>query len=108
MPKRTEKQQETRPFSFRLPVDVFDDLAAVARSRGVDISGLLNWIIAEYRPALVKEQAAHEKAMLEAAASRPWAEMGTPAEALRNLRELVGRLQDEYAALSKQALGRAG
>lgn len=107
MPKRMAKQQDARPFSFRMPGDVYDDLAAVARSRGVDISGLLNWIIAEYRPTLLKKRAEHEKAMMEAAASREWEKMG-PAEALRALRELLGKLQDEYAALSKRVLGRAG
>jgi hypothetical protein len=105
MAKRPEKREDSRTFSFRMPGDAYDDLAAVARSRGVDISGVLNWIIAGARPALMAEQAAHEKAMQEAAAAREWERMGS-AEALRALRELLGRLQDEYAALSKRVLGK--
>lgn len=103
MPKRTGERQEARSFSFRIPKDVFDDLAAVARSRGVDVSGMLNWILAEYRPILLKKKAEHEKALLEAAVGRTWEGM-EPAEALRHLRDLLGKLQDEYAALSKRVL----
>jgi len=104
MPKRAEKRQEPRSFSFRMPGDVFDDLAAVARARGVDVSAILNWILAEYRPLLLKKKAEHEAAMLEAAASRVWEKMASPREALRVLRDLLGKLQDEYVALSKRLL----
>jgi Arc-like DNA binding domain len=103
MPKRTGKKEEARSFSFRMPQEVFDELAAVARSRGVDVSSMLNWILAEYRPILQKKKAEHEKAMLEAAASRQWEAM-EPMDALRTLRELLGKLQDEYTELSKQVL----
>jgi hypothetical protein len=101
--ERPEKRENARSFTFRMPGDVFDDLAAVARSRGVDVSAILNWMLAEYRPALLKERADHERAMTEAAASRAWEKM-EPAEALRTLRELLGKLQDEYAALSRRIL----
>ena len=107
MPKPVEKRAAPRAFSFRMPGNVYEDLAAVARSRGVDLADVMNWIISEHHPALMKEQAAHEKAMLEAAASRAWEKMG-PEEALRTLRDLLGRLQDEYTALSKRVLGRTG
>ena len=103
MPKRTEKREAPRAFSFRMPGDVYDDLAAVARSRGLDMSDVLNWILSEYRPTLLKKRAEHEKAMREAVASREWAGMG-PAEAMRVMRELLGKLQDEYTALSKRVL----
>lgn len=105
MPKRAEKREATRSFSFRLPGATFRDLAAVARARGVDVSGVLNWLIAEARPALMKELAEHEAALMKAAASREWAKK-EPAEALRELRELLGKLQDEYSELSKQVLGK--
>jgi len=104
MPKR-EKREAPRAFSFRMPGDVYDDLAAVARARGVDLSGVLNWIIAEYRPALVKERDEHEQKLREAVAAREWAQM-EPADALRKLRDLLGKLQDEYAALSERVLGK--
>ena len=42
MPKRTEKRPEARSFTFRLPGDLYDDLAAVARSRGVDLADVMN------------------------------------------------------------------
>ena len=47
-----------------MPRDLFDDLAVIAKWRGVDVSALLNWILAEYRPILLKA------ATLEACASR--------------------------------------
>jgi hypothetical protein len=90
-----------------MPGNVYDDLAAVARARGVDLADVMNWVLAECHPAMMQEQAVHQKAMLEAAASREWETM-EPAEALRLLRDLIGKLQDEYAALSKQVLGQAG
>jgi hypothetical protein len=103
MAKRTEKRQEARSFTFRMPGDVFEDLAAVARARGVDVSAMLNWILAEYHPMLVKKRAEHEKAMLDAVASREW-EAHSPEEALRILRDLLSKLQDEYSELSRQLL----
>jgi hypothetical protein len=106
MPKRTEKRQEARSFSFRLPGDLYDDLAAVARARGVDVSGMLNWILSDYRPMLLKKRAEYEKALAEAAASREWEKADSPAEALRTLRDLLGKLQDEYTALSRKVLGK--
>lgn len=102
--KRTQKRQEARSFSFRMPGDVYDDLAAVARARGVDVSGILNWILAEYRPVLQKKKAEHEAALLEAAASSPWEKMDSPGEALRCLRDLIAKLHEEYEALSKRVL----
>jgi hypothetical protein len=90
-----------------MPGNLYDDLAAVARARGVDLADVMNWILAEFHPQLMKEQAAHQRAMLEAAASREWEKMG-PAEALRAMRDLLGTLQEEYAALSKKMLARAG
>jgi post-segregation antitoxin (ccd killing protein) len=106
MPKRAVSKDSPRTFSFRMPGDVFHDLAAVARARGVDISGVLNWLISEARPRLVEELAEHEKQLAEAIASRAWEKAGSPAEALRSLRELLRKLQDEYAALSERVLDR--
>ena len=104
MARRPEKRQEQRSCSFRMPGDLYDDLAAVARARGVDISAILNWILGEFRPKLVKIRADHEAAMLEAVAARQWEKAGSSVESLRALRELLGKLQDEYAALSKRVL----
>jgi predicted DNA-binding ribbon-helix-helix protein len=104
MPRRTGERQGVRSFSFRLPQDVFNDLETLAKWRGVDVSSLLNWILAERRPHLLKLKAEHEAAMLEAAASRVWAKQPSTAEALRTLRELLGKLQDEYAEMMKRSL----
>jgi hypothetical protein len=87
-----------------MPKDVFDDLEAIACYRGVDVSAILNWILAEYRPILLKRKAEQEAALLEAAASRVWAKMESPEEARRMLRDLLRKMEDEYAALKKQAL----
>jgi post-segregation antitoxin (ccd killing protein) len=106
MPKRTGKREEMRSFSFRMPRDVFDDLENIARARGVDVSGVLNWLISEARPRLLEELAEHEKKMAEAIASREWEKAGSPAEAMRLLRDLLRKLQDEYTALSDQVLSR--
>ncbi len=105
MPKRAEKLESPRSFSFRMPQDVYDDLAAVARARSVDVSGVLNWIIAEHRPRLVKERDEYEKRLRDAVAAREWEKAG-PAEALRTLRDLVRKLQDEYTALSERVLSK--
>jgi len=107
MPKRIGKRDAPRSFSFRMPGDVFDDLMTVARIRGVDISGVLNWLISEARPRLMEEIAQHERAMLTAVANRPWEGLEA-ADALRTLRDLLGKLQDEYAELSKRVLDKDG
>jgi hypothetical protein len=104
MPKRTGERQGVRAFSFRMPQDVFDDLETIAKWRGVDVSGVLNWILTERRPHLLKLKAEHEAAMLEAATARVWAKQPSTGEALQTLRGLLRELQDEYARLSKQAL----
>src|SRR5438067_2027187 len=99
MAKRMEKRQEPRSFSFRMPGEVYDDLAALARVRGVDVSGILNWVLSLHQPALRQMLAEHEKSMKEAAEAREWERMG-PAEGLRALRELLGQLQDAYTEMS--------
>src|SRR2546421_12258241 len=97
MAKSGRKAKGMRHVSFRMSEDVYDDLAALARARGVDVSAVLNWLLTEYHPTLVKKRAEHEKAMLEAATSREWEQM-EPTEAMRTLRGVLGKLQDEYAA----------
>ncbi len=90
-----------------MPVGVYDDFVSVAETRGVDVSGLLNWMCAEYRPTLLKKKADYEAAMLEAAAASLRENLASPGEsrkALGVLRDLLKQLQDMYAALSKRAL----
>jgi hypothetical protein len=108
MPARTEKMQEPRSFSFRMPGDVFDDLSAVARARGVDISGVINWLLSEARPRLVQEKNEWEAEMLKAAKSSAWEDAETPEERLAELRKLLRKLEDEEDALAKRVRGRDG
>jgi hypothetical protein len=105
--KRAQKGQATRSVSFRMPLDLYNDLTAVAEMRGVDLSGMLNWICAEYRPTLLKKKAEYEASMLEAAAANlreSMASAGNTDKALGILRDLLRQLQDMYAAMAKRAL----
>jgi len=107
MTKRAQKGYETRSVSFRMPLDVYNDLTAVAEMRGVDMSGMLNWIVAEFRPMLLKKKAEYEVAMLEAAASNLRENLtaaGGTDKALGILRDLLRQLQDIYATMAKRAL----
>jgi hypothetical protein len=88
-----------------MPQALFDDLEAAARARGVDVSSIINWALCEFRPRLLRIRVDHENAMLEAVASRQWEKMGSPAETLLALRELLGKLQDEYTTLSNAVFG---
>jgi hypothetical protein len=105
---RTEKLHEARSFSFRMPGEAYEVLSAVAKARSVDLSSVMNWIIAESMPHLLKEKADHEAAMLEAASSRVWARQPSTREAMRVLRDLLGNLQDEYGQLVKRSLEEDG
>jgi len=107
MTKRAQKGYETRSVSFRMPLDLYNDLSAVAEMRAVDLSGMLNWICAEYRPALLKKKSEYEAAMLEAAAANLRENLASPdgtQKALGVLRDLLKQLQDLYAAMAKRAL----
>lgn len=107
MPKRAQKGRETRTVSFRMPLDMYADLVAVAEVRGVDLSGMLNWICAEYRPTLLKKKAEYEAKMMEAAAASLREALATPdgtRKALGVLRDLLKQLQDMYAELAKRSL----
>jgi hypothetical protein len=107
MTQRAQKGYETRSVSFRMPRSLYDELTAVAEMRGVDLSGMLNWICAEYRPILLKKRAEYEAAMLEAAAADLRENLSAPGgtgKALGVLRDLLRQLQDLYAAVAKRAL----
>ena len=107
MTKRAQKGEETRSVSFRMPLSIYNELTAVAEMRGVDMSGMLNWICTEYRPLLLKKRAEYEAHMLEAATAslrENLASPGNTGKALGVLRDLLKQLQDMYAALSKRAL----
>jgi hypothetical protein len=107
MTQRAQKSYQTKSVSFRMPIQVYNDMVALAEMRGVDMSGMLNWMCAEYRPALLKKKAEYEASMLEAAAANLRDKLASPGgteEALGLLRDLLGQLQDMYAALVKRSL----
>jgi hypothetical protein len=104
MSKPGRKTQETKQVSFRMPADVYHDYAAAAESRGVDLSALLNWVVTEFRPALLLREAHHAGAMLQAAMA-----MGLPQhsptgidleEWAKGLTNLIAKLQDVASKLS--------
>jgi len=101
---RKEKLQDARAFTFRMPLDKFEILSKVAKARDVDVSAVLNWIITESLPHLLKEKADYEEAMLKVASSKVWARKSSAGEALQVLRDLLAELQEEYAKLVKRAL----
>src|SRR5688572_25895547 len=47
-----KKSEEFRAVGFRMPARYYDILAGVARERGIDVSAVLNSLIAEALPAL--------------------------------------------------------
>ena len=85
-----------RHVSFRMPADVHQDYVAVAESRGVDLSALLNWVAVEYRPVLLMRRAENGAMMLRATVvGLPHgATVGPdPREALARLNDLIRQLQ---------------
>lgn len=75
--------------------------------RGVDMSAMLKWIRAEYRPMLLKKKAEYETRMLEAAATslrENLAASGGTQKTLGVLRDLLQQLQDMYAEMTKRLL----
>jgi predicted DNA-binding ribbon-helix-helix protein len=45
---------ETKAKSVRIPLDVYADLQAVAAARGIDFTALVNSVLADARPELVR------------------------------------------------------
>ena|SRR5947209_2515087 len=102
------RTKDARHVSFRMPSDVYDDYAAVAAMRGVDLSAVLNWVAVEYRPVLLLRRAEHLAAMLRAAAAglplKAEADESPgpgPREALGRVKALMDQLQGVAAKLSE-------
>lgn len=103
MAKGERKSQETRQVSFRTRVDVYEDYLAVAESRGVDLSALLNWVVVDYRPMLLLRYAQNEAGMLRAEVTGlpPRLSAGSDLQdSLDRVKELIGQLQDVATKLS--------
>src|SRR4051812_11966481 len=97
MPKPGRRTKEMHHVSFRMPTDVYRDYAALAESRGVDLSAVLNWVMVEYRPLLLLRRAEYGAAMLRAAVVDLPDTIATavdPQESLTNLNRLIGQLQE--------------
>ncbi len=100
-----KKTLEMRPVSFRMPADVHQDYVAVAQSRGVDLSALLNWVLIEFWPVLLLRRAEHGAAMLRAVGANLPQSMGAgpdPQETLAKVNGLIGQLQDVASTLAAQ------
>ena len=107
MTQRAQRSYPTRTVAFRMPLGLYNEFSAVAESRGVDMSGLLNWMCAEYRPILLKKKAEYDAHVLGASKASLLENLDSPEgtrEALGTLRDLLKGLQDMYAQLSKRAL----
>src|SRR5947209_12972751 len=97
MARTGRKTQEMRHVSFRMPAEVHEDYVAVAESRGVDLSALLNWVVVEYRPMLLLRRAENRAGMLRAAVvGLPHGEgIGPDAQdALVRVNDLIRQLQE--------------
>src|SRR5215472_4159385 len=105
MAKIGRKTQEMKHVSFRMPARVHQDYVAVAETRGVDLSALLNWVVVEYWPMLLVKHAQHGGTLLRAAVIGlpPGAVTGpNPLEALERVNELIQQLQEVAAKLGEQ------
>jgi hypothetical protein len=101
MPKRIEKREDHRIFSFRMPRSTFDLLADVAQARGVDVSGMLNWILADYMPFLLEKKAEYEASLLTAAKKALEERGGGEAKGkIGAVRDLLERLQELYQKMT--------
>jgi hypothetical protein len=107
MTQRAQRGQRTRSVSFRMPLSLYTELSEVAEMRGVDLSGMLNWICAEYRPQLLEKKAEYQARLINAAEASLRESLASPGnadKALGVLRDLLKLLQDVYAAVAKRAL----
>jgi hypothetical protein len=103
---RTGRKAEMRHVSFNMPVDVHLDYITVAQSRGVDLSAVLNWVLAEFRPTLLLRHAQHMAAMIRvSAAGLPQSETASldSQEALARAKEMMAQLQEMASKLAGQA-----
>jgi post-segregation antitoxin (ccd killing protein) len=61
----TRQRRKTESLAARVPADLKADLAEVARARGMDLSALVNSILAEARPGLLRWLREHTAALAE-------------------------------------------
>jgi post-segregation antitoxin (ccd killing protein) len=61
----TRQRRKTESLAARVPADLKADLAEVARARGMDLSALVNSILAEARPGLLRWLRQHQAELSE-------------------------------------------
>ncbi len=108
MSKSGWKSREMKHVTFRMTSDAHADYVAVARSRGMDLSALLNWVVSDYRPLLLMQQAEHDAAMFRAVAAGPPLSSGAGTDqqqALEKVNEVIRQLQDVAARLAASVGG---
>jgi hypothetical protein len=54
MGKKVTGDRPTRTITVRVPADLHADFVAVAAARGIDLSALINQVLADARPSLVR------------------------------------------------------
>lgn len=64
-----ELHGSTRHVSFRMPVACHEDLLAHARAFGLDLSAVLNRLVADARPEIVRQTVAFTEALKKARAA---------------------------------------
>lgn len=54
---------DRKAVSFKMPLDSYTVVQEAAVARGVDVSSLLNWLIAGSLPSLIRDEARRKAAM---------------------------------------------
>jgi hypothetical protein len=108
MAKAGSKTKEMKHVGFRMPLDVYQDYVTVAEARGLDLSAVLNWATAEFRPVLLLKHAEYQTAMLRASIVGPQPPAPVDqqgGDALATINDLVRQMQELAAVLRTRAPG---
>jgi len=103
-----KKTLDMRQISLRMPADVYQEYLAVAQSRGVDLSAVLNWSLVEMLPVLLLRRAEHAAAMLRAVGVNLPQTTGAgpdPQATLDRMNAVIQQLQDVAAKLAREMGG---
>jgi len=105
MDKAGKKTLDMRHVSFRMPAEVHGEYLAVAQSRGVDLSAVLNWVLIEMLPVLLLRRAEHAAAMLRVVGVNLPQMTGAgpdPQATLDKMNAVIGQLQDVASKLARE------
>jgi hypothetical protein len=104
MPKPGRKADH-KHIGFRVPLDLYNDYLTVAEARGIDLTALLNWVLAEFRPVLLLKHAQHQAAMLRVHLIDPYkspAEDGQESAALASANSVLQQMEQLAAILQNR------